>query len=469
MKKELIEEIKRIQEITYKEQFTLNEGFLDKLLNKTKDVLGLQKKDVSSKADYVDSNVQDFFNTLEKASETGLQPQQTGGMTYQKEVEALQIALLLLGYDLPRFGVDGLYGPETTTAVSNFNKTITESVDNLRSTLSSLGYNEKGSELTSGGQVSDQITNIVEKVLNDFKQVDPKTKIVVTAGNDMFHKRRGGKSGHIKGNAIDITLKPYSSSAGNNLKKILDKYKSSDSKFNYIDEYANPSRGATGGHFHLEYGGSFVGGQVGGQIEGGIATSETISKIIEQLKHKNITSEDIKQYVDPVLTGGGGNFTDLDLSTNEGFSKYAQICTTFISKYPNPLNINGEMMASSAQKAFNRYGNYVPPELALSQLILEGGINNKDMNSRPIRTKNPFNVGNVDNGDNVYRGNVQDGIDAYYNLIAKNYLGKGKTASDLINNFVNLKGDRYASATDYENKLASITQKVNNLSQSLMA
>jgi murein DD-endopeptidase MepM/ murein hydrolase activator NlpD len=34
----------------------------------------------------------------------------------------MQIGLILLGYDLPRFGVDGLFGPETAAAVKEFTK-----------------------------------------------------------------------------------------------------------------------------------------------------------------------------------------------------------------------------------------------------------------------------------------------------------------------------------------------------------
>jgi hypothetical protein len=86
---------------------------------------------------------------------------------------------------------------------------------------------------------------------------------------------------------------------------------------------------------------------------------------------------------------------------------YSQICQKFIdSKGANPLGISGKMMADGAKQAFERYKKYVPAELALSQLVLEGGIGNKNPNSKPIRTKNPFNVGNVDSGAVVQYGQV---------------------------------------------------------------
>ena len=46
--------------------------------------------------------------------------EEVGSMEYKKSVESLQIGLILLGYELPRFGVDGLFGPETEKAVDKF-------------------------------------------------------------------------------------------------------------------------------------------------------------------------------------------------------------------------------------------------------------------------------------------------------------------------------------------------------------
>jgi flagellum-specific peptidoglycan hydrolase FlgJ len=107
--------------------------------------------------------------------------------------------------------------------------------------------------------------------------------------------------------------------------------------------------------------------------------------------------------------------------------------------------------------------------LALSQLVLEGGIRNGNTNSRPIRTKNPFNVGNVDSGSNVYHSDVQSSINTYYNLIAKNYLGKGKTAKDLITNFVNRSGNRYATSPNYESGLNRIAAQANSVARPVIA
>ena len=105
----------------------------------------------------------------------------------------------------------------------------------------------------------------------------------------------------------------------------------------------------------------------------------------------------------------------------------------------------------------------------MDKLVIEGGIRNTNMNSRPIRTRNPFNVGNTDNGQNSQYNDVQTSINAYYDLIARYYLGKGKTASDLISNFVNGNGSRYATDANYEKKLNDAAAEANRIASPIIA
>jgi len=87
-----------------------------------------RKEDDPKKSDLINS-VDDLMTTLEGIEDTITQ-QSPGGYSFQKNVEAVQIALQLLGYELPRHGVDGKFGPETANAVIKFksDNNINESI-----------------------------------------------------------------------------------------------------------------------------------------------------------------------------------------------------------------------------------------------------------------------------------------------------------------------------------------------------
>ena len=132
----------------------------------------------------------------------------------------------------------------------------TPNADDLRSTLQTLGYRAKGIELSSAGDISKEIANAGIAVAKKIKEKLPNIDIVFTSGNDTFHKNiTDYTSRHKTGNAIDLTVFPASPNNINAVEKIIQGFAAgSTPNFKFINEYTNPTRKATGGHFHLSWG-----------------------------------------------------------------------------------------------------------------------------------------------------------------------------------------------------------------------
>lgn len=303
MKKNLKEEIKRMHSLNYG-SLVKEENFFQKLLNKLKTH---KKIDDPKKADYLSGDVDEFYNILEYAANSGgISQQKSGNYSYQVTVEALQIALQILGYQLPKFGVDGIFGPETANAVKEFkndNSLLNEETSDIEMAVSATGNRIKGNELESGGPLNDNLDNVVAQILKDFEQTNPNVKITLTSGNDLFHKKLPYTSQHTLGSALDLTLEPNDRKTKKAFENLLEKYKSKVPNFKYINEYDKPTRYATGGHFHLEIS-STKKNKIGADIASDIvADKETFLKIIELLKSKNITPEVLKNFIDKSTSG----------------------------------------------------------------------------------------------------------------------------------------------------------------------
>jgi murein DD-endopeptidase MepM/ murein hydrolase activator NlpD len=481
MKKTLKEELERNHKLLYGK--SINEqklkDFLSNLFSGKKNKESETKIDDPKKADLIDDDVAEFYKTLESI-DGPVSQQQKGQMNFQKEVEAIQIGLELLGYKLTRFGCDGLYGPETASQVEKFKSDnlkdvkINESSDNKNSESkflppiipfkvgsgfnASRGYGKHGAvdiPTPSGTEIHSPLDGKVVKVHDNSGNCGGTIVINHADGYQTIFchcKKINVNSGDLVKQGDIIGL----SGGGANDK----------------------GRGrSTGPHLHFavslngkkidpstvvdkKYVGGFNDQNSVDSVDS-VTTPEMIKVMIEKLKLKGIKSEDIKKYLDIVNTGGGEGFTDIDLMSEEGYEKYESICQKFINtRNSNLLKITGEMMAKAAKKTYSTHQKYVPPQLALAQMTIEGGFSSNP-NSRPIKTKNPYNVGNVDNGNNKYFSDVQSGIQAYYDLIARNYLTGGKTAKDLVNNFVNKNNNRYASAKNYESSLNNLVNKIN--------
>ena len=489
-KRTLKEELERIHSITYGKKYLMEDDMLNAMVQNEPEDTTKPIVDDPEKADYVGSDVTKFFNDLNAISEPITQ-QKRGTMEHQKDVELSQMALVLLGYELPVHGVDGLFGPETAEAVNKYKKD-----NNILSEASSL-Y-DGGGNVRIAKHVNADIDTSLQSIIDAIASEYGKPFTVVSGFRDPEHNKKVGgasKSQHILHNAVDISIPNASKEDTLRFVSIASKYGiggigvyhagsvhidvrsgkvawGPDHSGSSIPNWARPT---LNDHMSGKIDTSYVPAAITGDNSDDdntameIITPEMVDSMVSKLELKGVTEEELKKLIDEVKSGGSADFTDLDLMTDEGYSKYSEICDKFIkTRQPNLLEINGDMMAGSAKRAFEKYHKYVPPELALAQLATEGGIGNSDPNSRPIRTKNPFNVGNTDDGSNIDMGAVQEGINAYYNLIARRYLGKGKSAKDLVQDFVNHDGNHYATAGTYEKLVNQIARQANRIAQTVV-
>jgi peptidoglycan hydrolase-like protein with peptidoglycan-binding domain len=460
-KRTLKEELERIHTITYGKNILLENDLLNKLIqgdgsNNENPV------DDPDKADYVDDNVKSFFNDLNSINHPIVQ-QEFGTMEYQKEVELLQISLVLLGYELPIHGIDGLFGPETAEAVKKYkseNNILSEEyipgIDEMvwnkmpwgmdgGNKVDGIKWSGHDTHIHFGFTSSDTAIKVIEKALQLGLRAseNPYTTGVdksVHVGNSFHYNTFDGDfNGKKLGKGLDV------SGDSNKMEEL----------FNWVST-------------ELGHGESVTMDTSSSDSQMETVSPEIIQSMSSKLESKGVTKQQLDKLVDKVSTGGGDIFTDLDLTIEEDYKMYAKICELYIkTKQPNPLGINGTMLADGARAAFMKHHKYVPPELACAQLTAEGGIGDPNTNNKPVRTKNPFDIANTDDGGTRNYPTIQGAIDAYYNLIAGSYLGKGRTSNDLIYNFVNHEKQRYAKEEDYEDVVTSIAKRVRKIAQNL--
>lgn len=476
----------------------LNEDFLNDLISKGS---GLIKKGVEAgkefisgldndvekkssddpgKADYIGNNVEKFFEILDSIDEP-IKEQKYGTMTHQQDVEAVQIALQILGYPLPRFGTDGLFGKETAMAVKKFEKD-----NNLKSIQeASIASPISGGKLTSnfGEKRSYETHAGVDLATKSGTPVKAIMDGIVEVGDVDHNNMCGGTIDINYGNGFwsrFCHMKQINVSKGD---KVTAGQVVGLSGGAAGDRGKGNSRGAHL-HFTLKKDGKLVNpmdyiGRSAGEyndpvtgydynFKGASMSVESIKVLTDKLKAKGITSQDLDVYVDKAITSGGSaSFTDVDLTTSEGKQAYEKICSNFIQQRDPNAKVTGQMLADGAERAFKNYQKFVPPELALAQLTLEGGIASAE-NSRPNRTNNPFNVGNTESGSKTF-SSIEAGVYAYFDLIARRYLVKGRTASDLVNDFKNDQGNNYASAGTYEAGLKTLIASIRKRNEPVYA
>ena len=463
----------------------LNEDLLDDLISKGSNfvnkgieagkefISGLEfpvekkSEDVPGTADFISENVDDFFNIL-KSIDTPLTQQKLGTMVHQQGVEAVQIGLQILGYELPRFGTDGLFGPETAAAVKKYKQDKSIINESSIPGIDEMVWNKMPWGIDAGKkQPGIKWANHDTHIHFGFTNAEVAVKVIEKAKELGLHAGENPYSAKVHPVHVDDSHHYKTFNQTINGKKVgggLD-VSGNSQKMAELFNWVSTTLG-DGGSVTMDT--SYVDGSDSSTME--TITPKMAEQMVQDLSSKGITSDELKKYIDPaVSSGGAASFTDIDLNTNEGKEAYARICQNYIDSRDPNAQVNGKMLADSAATAFKTYRKYVPPELALAQLTLEGGIGASDT-SRPMKTKNPFNVGNTDNPyhDN-YQPTFEAGVDLYYSLIARKYLVKGKTASDLVNDFRNGAGNHYAKPGAYEAGLKTLLNSIRRRNASVYA
>ena len=307
MKKSLQEDLKRIHTLTYGSE-VINEGFLDNILK----AVGIKKTDDPKKADLVSDDVESFYITLEDAANSGgLSQQQGGGMSFQKGVESMQIGLKLLGYELPRYGVDGLFGPETASAVGKFTqeklsdkKTISEATldSPIGNTILNSPYGPRWGRTHHGVDLKADSGTQIKSPL-DGEVIDAEIKNDACGGTIYIQHADGYKTRYChckqisvqkgslvkKGDVIGLT----GGGAGD-----IGKGRS-DGPHLHFEVYKNGGTVDPMDHLGSDIG-EFVSG--GGKSTGPMvkASPEMLKTLIELLKEKGVSQEDLKKNIDTI-------------------------------------------------------------------------------------------------------------------------------------------------------------------------
>lgn len=312
MKKTLKEELERIHQLTYGPVINEQGDFLNTIKKKIDTFIG--KRDDPKRADYVSPDVEEFFNTLEfSVKNGGLTQQRKGSMTYQKEVESMQIGLQLLGYQLPRYGVDGLFGPETASAVSKFTiDNLTNKTENINESsmvqLNTVNYSNIKTD-----EDETKYDSVNKALLDDIQTAasNAGVNVKITTAKSGHNKYAVGSnrvSRHMTGAAVDISKindKPVISN-----REDTNKFVDELIKLGYVKnkESGNPKAVLTYGfpnhdnHVHIS---NNIGVSGGSDVKKDVkltqASPEMLQKLIDQLKDRGVKSEDLRKYTDKTI------------------------------------------------------------------------------------------------------------------------------------------------------------------------
>jgi peptidoglycan hydrolase-like protein with peptidoglycan-binding domain/predicted nucleotidyltransferase len=199
---------------------------LKELLVNSDKIFSGSKED--SKSPETDSS---FISDLETISTSDKEYKNLKGQNskipYDADVEKIQTALQILGYSLPKWGVDGLFGPETELAVKNFEEENGISVDGILNSDDIVKMNKllltkgfKDSDLSKVQKISDFDKINIGNDKDFYEAILKGVDAPITDENlKFFYAWRKGEGGKATNNPFNTTFKLKGDSGMSNYNK----------------------------------------------------------------------------------------------------------------------------------------------------------------------------------------------------------------------------------------------------------
>ena len=149
----------------------------------------------------------------------------------------------------------------------------------------------------------------------------------------------------------------------------------------------------------------------------------------------------------------------VNISFSQIDSTYYYKCEKILKSYPKS-KITASDLYNASLITYEKHNIVVPAELAIAQAIVETSLGNSGVGKS---RNNPYSI-NSRKGYKRYK-RISDGVLEYYDMMARNYL-RCKNTEQLLYNFRNCKGGRYATSETYTSYLRKIYYKIKKISDS---
>lgn len=141
-------------------------------------------------SDRSQQNVVSFYQDLEDfvKSNKSVSLDTSSKLQYSKLIEQIQTALVFLGYHLPKFRIDGLFGQETAAAISQFNQKHNVKQNNRPSTFPSVSSVNAPSQtvVIDSAFVNSLISKLKENKFDEaaLLKLKPTAQVTLTSQED---------------------------------------------------------------------------------------------------------------------------------------------------------------------------------------------------------------------------------------------------------------------------------------------